>query len=63
MIRRGDTIRVGPLRIEVIMSREDRCEVLVCYGNVGLSGMSTWVDMADLERLQQEINQPETQGD
>lgn len=63
MIRRGETIRVGPLRIEVIMSREDRCEVLVCYGNVGLSGMSTWVDMADLERLQQETNQSKTQGD
>ncbi len=47
---------VGPLRIEVLMSVEDQAEVLVCYGNVGLSGKSTWVDHADLERLQEETS-------
>lgn len=56
MIRRGDTIRVGPLRIEILMASEDRCEVLVCYGNVGLSAISKWVKTADLERLQQEVS-------
>src|ERR1039458_10173524 len=61
MIKRGEPIRVGPLRVEVINVKQDdhavtRCEVILVYGNIGLSSMSKWVDEPDLERLKDEVD-------
>ena len=60
MIKRGEKIMVGPIRIEVINVKQDdeavtRCEVFVAFGNVGLSAMSTWVDEPVLELLKQNV--------
>ena len=61
MIRRGDELRVGPLRIPVLMNKEGKCEVMVCCGNV-LIGSLAIVDEDVLERIKIESEQCVPEG-
>lgn len=54
MIRRGDELRVGPIRLLVLSNNDGRCSVIPIYGEVSALGMSGTVDEEVLESLAQE---------
>lgn len=51
MIRRGDEIRVGPIRIPVMANNDGRCSIIPFYGEVSALGQHCFVDEGVLERL------------
>lgn len=54
MIRRGDTFRIGPLRIPVLGNNNGQCSVVAIYGETATIGMVSTVDEEALEQLAQE---------
>lgn len=54
MIRRGDELRVGPIRILVVSNLDGRCQVYPMYGTFGALGLGGPIDEEILNRLVEE---------
>lgn len=54
MIRRGDELRIGPIRIPVLSNSDGRCSVLPIYGTAGSLGNIGMIDEEILEKLAEE---------
>jgi hypothetical protein len=54
VIRKGDELRVGPIRIPVLSNIDGRCSVLAIYGTSSTLGTSGTIDEDVLEKLAKE---------